>query len=73
MADVLDVSVGFLRREVLRLARQEHIRTVGRRKLYKARPLLEAFLNRQLAGEREIDDIGICSGLGDADPDEWRK
>jgi len=71
LSNALDLDQSYCRREVLRYAKPEHIRTNGRRKFYKARPILEAYLVNQAADD--FDEISFLMAMNEADPKEWRE
>ncbi len=73
LSNALDLDQSYCRREVLRYAKPEHIRTSGRRKFYKARPILEAYLMNQVRPVADdFDEISFLIALNEADPKEWQ-
>ncbi len=48
LANAMDCTYGYCRREIVRCAAEEDIKMVGRRKMIKARPTIERYLSGRL-------------------------
>lgn len=55
LADAMDCTYGYCRREIVRCAAPEDIRMEGQRKMIKARPTIERYLSGRLKPPVQAD------------------